>query len=141
MAWCSVSYAVEPTLANLSRWSAYYIYKREEFMKGANVGGFEELILLAVEALGDNAYGVTVQELAEQNAKRAVSLGAVYAALDRLETKKFLKSRVEAGGDYRGGRSRRHFVTTAEGRAALAEIKCQRDAMWRLIASASRRRT
>lgn len=109
-------------------------------VKGTNLGNFEELILLAVEALGEEAYGVTVQELAEQHAERAVSLGAVYAALDRLETKKLLRSWIEAGGQYRGGRSRRHFATTAEGRAALGEIKRQRDAMWRLIASGSRRR-
>ena len=109
-------------------------------MKGANLGGFEELILLAVQALGDNAYGVTVQELAEENAGRAVSLGAVYTALDRLETKKFLKSWVEEGGDYRGGRSRRHFATTPEGMNALHEIKRQRERMWRAIEAASRRR-
>jgi DNA-binding PadR family transcriptional regulator len=109
-------------------------------VKGANLGNFEELVLLAVEVLGEDAYGVTVQELAEQQAERAVSLGAVYAALDRLETKRLLRSWIEAGGEYRGGRSRRHFAITAEGRAALAETKRQRDAMWRLIASASRRR-
>ena len=50
-------------------------------MKGTTLGGFEELVLLAVEALGDNAYGVAVQELAEENAGRPISLGAVYAAL------------------------------------------------------------
>lgn len=104
-------------------------------MKGANLGGFEELILLAVEALGDNAYGVTVQEMAEESAGRAVSLGAVYASLDRLETKKYLRSWVEAGGDYRGGRSRRHFATTADGREALFEIRDQRARMWRTIES------
>ena len=109
-------------------------------MKGSTLGGFEELILLAVEALGDKAYGVTVQELAEENARRAVSLGAVYAALERLETKKYLRSWVEEGGDYRGGRSRRHFATTPEGMDALHEIKRQRERMWRAIDEASRRR-
>jgi PadR family transcriptional regulator PadR len=108
-------------------------------MKGDSLGNFEELVLLSVEALADDAYGVTVQELAEQHAERAVSLGAVYAALDRLERKRFLTSRIEPGGDYRGGRSRRHFTTTTEGRSVLAAIKHQRDAMWRLIASARRR--
>jgi PadR family transcriptional regulator len=93
-----------------------------------------------VEALGDNAYGVTVQELAEENAGRPISLGAVYAALDRLEEKRYLESWVEAGGDYRGGRSRRHFAATADGRAALQEIRRQRERMWRAIESAARRR-
>jgi PadR family transcriptional regulator PadR len=76
-----------------------------------------------------------VQELAEEHAGRPVSLGAVYAALDRLESKRHVKSRMEAGGDYRGGRSRRHFVTTPDGREALFEIKRQRERMWRTIES------
>ena len=104
-------------------------------MKSSPLGGFEELILLAVEALGDDAYGVSVQELAEESAGRPVSLGAVYAALDRLESKRYVKSRMEAGGDYRGGRSRRHFATTPVGREALFEIKRQRERMWRTIES------
>jgi DNA-binding PadR family transcriptional regulator len=104
-------------------------------MKSSPLGGFEELILLAVEALGGDAYGVSVQELAEHNAGRPVSLGAVYAALDRLENKRYVKSWMEAGGDYRGGRSRRHFATTAEGRSALLEIKHQRERLWHAIES------
>ena len=104
-------------------------------MKSSPLGGFEELILLAVEALGDDAYGVPVQELAEENAGRPVSLGAVYAALDRLESKRYVKSWIEAGGEYRGGRSRRHFATTALGRGALLDIKRQRERMWRAIES------
>ena len=102
-------------------------------MKSSPLGGFEELVLLAVEALGDGAYGVSVQELAEESAGRPVSLGAVYAALDRLESKRYVRSRMEAGGDYRGGRSRRHFATTPDGRKALIEIKEQRERMWRTI--------
>jgi DNA-binding PadR family transcriptional regulator len=109
-------------------------------MKATALGGFEELVLLAVEALGEGAYGVAVQEFAEEIAGRAVSIGAVYAALDRLESKKYLSSRVEAGGSYRGGRSRRHFATTSNGRAALHEIRRQRERMWSAIESAARRR-
>lgn len=108
-------------------------------MKGANLGSFEEIILLTVEVLGDRAYGVAVQETAEQQVERAVSLGAVYAALDRLERKGFLTSWIEAGGTYRGGRSRRHFASTAEGRGALREIRRQRERIWRVIDSGSRR--
>jgi DNA-binding PadR family transcriptional regulator len=104
-------------------------------VKSTPLGGFEELILLAVEALGDEAYGVSVQEMAEESAGRPVSLGAVYAALDRLESKRYVTSWMEAGGDYRGGRSRRHFATTAGGRDTLLEIKRQRERMWRTIES------
>jgi DNA-binding PadR family transcriptional regulator len=104
-------------------------------MKSSPLGGFEELILLAVEALGDDAYGVSVQEMAEESAGRPVSLGAVYAALDRLESKRYVKSWMEAGGEYRGGRSRRHFATTPLGREALLDIKRQRERIWRAIES------
>lgn len=109
-------------------------------MKATTLGGFEELVLLAVEALGEGAYGVAVQEFAEESVGRTVSLGAVYAALDRLESKKYLNSWVEAGGTYRGGRSRRHFATTSSGRAALHEIRRQRERMWSVIESVTRRR-
>lgn len=108
-------------------------------MKGAHLGSFEELVLLAVEALGDHAYGVTVQEMAEQSAERAVSLGAVYAGLERLEAKGYLRSWVEPGGAYRGGRSRRHFATTADGRTVLRAMRRQRDRIWRVIESGTRR--
>jgi DNA-binding PadR family transcriptional regulator len=108
-------------------------------MKSSPLGGFEELILLAVEALGDKAYGVSVQELAEEHAGRPVSLGAVYAALDRLESKRYVKSRIEAGGDYRGGRSRRHFATTPGGLAALRQTRAQRERMWQTIESRRQR--
>lgn len=57
-------------------------------MKGDYLGAFEELVLLAVAGVGDDAYGITVQARVERDAGRTVSLGAVYAALDRLEAKK-----------------------------------------------------
>jgi hypothetical protein len=52
-------------------------------MKGENIGEFEELVLLAVRGLGDDATGATVQETIEREAGRSASLGAIYAALDR----------------------------------------------------------
>ena len=55
-------------------------------MKGANLGEFEELTLLAVCAMKGEAYGVPVQQFIEKATGRRVTMGAVYAALDRLET-------------------------------------------------------
>ena len=88
-------------------------------MKGDHLGEFEELVLLAVHGLDAEAYGVSVQLVLSRETSRDVSLGAVYAALDRLETKGLVKSRMAPGTATRGGRSRRAFSITASGAHAL----------------------
>ncbi len=75
-------------------------------MKGSHIGEFEELVLLAVHGLSGDAYGVSVQQMLERETSRTVSLGAVYAALARLEEKELVRSTVTAGTPVRGGRSR-----------------------------------
>ncbi len=88
-------------------------------MKGDHLGEFEELVLLTVKGLVDAAYGVSVHLVLEQETSRTVSLGAVYAALDRLEQKGLVQSQMTAGTSERGGRSRRAFSMTARGTRAL----------------------
>jgi DNA-binding PadR family transcriptional regulator len=110
-------------------------------MKGDYLGAFEELVLLAVAALGDDAYGVPVQERVERDAERIVSLGAVYAALDRLDRKGLVTSWIGESAQYRGGRRKRHFAITAEGRAALGEMRRVREKMWRSLSAAASSRT
>ena len=82
-------------------------------------GAFEQLILLAVLRLGDNAYGMTVRQELETRTGRTVSLGAVYTTLERLENKGYLTSRTAAGGAEREGRARRLFSVHASGVEAL----------------------
>lgn len=88
----------------------------------ATIGQFEQFVLTAVLALGDNAYGVTiharVQELVEP---KSVSLGAVYATLDRLEDKGFVRSRLSDPTPERGGRSKRYYTLEPRGERALRE--------------------
>ena len=67
-------------------------------MKGERLGEFEEFTLLAVRALGDQTYAVPIQKYVEKATARAVSLGAIYAALGRLEAKGFLRSATGADG-------------------------------------------
>jgi DNA-binding PadR family transcriptional regulator len=110
-------------------------------MKGDYLGAFEELVLLAVAGVGAEAYGITVQERVERDAGRTVSLGAVYAALDRLEAKKYVASWLGDTGAYRGGRRKRHFSITADGTAALRDMRRIRDRMWRAVDAPSPRRT
>src|SRR5882762_10383034 len=83
------------------------------------LGEFEHLILLALLRLEDRAYGVTVRQEIEFRARREVSIGAVYATLDRLETKGYVKSRYGDPTPERGGRSKRFFRVTAQGVAAV----------------------
>ena len=92
-------------------------------MKGDHVGEFEEFVLLAAHGLGDEAYGAAVQELLERETSRTVTIGAVYAALDRLEQKGMVRSEVVAGTAVRGGRSRRVFELTARGKKAITTLR------------------
>lgn len=82
------------------------------------LGEFEHIIILALLRLQDRAYGVTVRQEIECRAQREVSIGAVYATLDRLERKGYVKSRRGAPTPERGGRSKRFFRVTAKGMAA-----------------------
>lgn len=86
------------------------------------LAGFEELVLLTVASLGDEAYGVTVQEKLEADTRAAVSIGAVYAVLDRLERKGYVRSWVGGATAERGGRRKRYFKASASGLAALREM-------------------
>ena len=88
-------------------------------MKDDIPGSFEQLVLLAVLRLGDNAYGMTVRRELEMRTDQAVSLGAVYTTLERLEKKGYLASRSAAGGPEREGRARRMFSVEAPGVEAL----------------------
>ena len=92
-------------------------------MKGDQLGAFEELVLLAVHGLGDEAYGMAVRQVLERESGRAVSLGPVYTVLDRLEGKGLVRSTMVAGTPTRGGRSRRVFRLTPAGSRALTSLQ------------------
>jgi DNA-binding PadR family transcriptional regulator len=94
------------------------------------LAGFEELVLLAVASLGDAAYGVTVQERLEAETRSAVSIGAVYAVLDRLERKGHVRSWLGDATAARGGRRKRLFRVTPTGLAALREMDRIRAKLW-----------
>ena len=101
-------------------------------MKDTHLGELEELALLIVVGLGQEAYGVTVQKRLEREAHRPIALGAVYAALGRLERKGYLRSSVGETTPQRGGRRKRMFVATADGLRALRHVRRTREHLWRL---------
>jgi PadR family transcriptional regulator len=87
--------------------------------KGDFLGEFEQLVLLALIRVGEGAYGMTVRREIEERAERDVSIGAVYATLDRLEEKGLVRSYAGDGSDSRGGRPKKCFRITGAGASAL----------------------
>ena len=87
--------------------------------KGEYLGEFEQLVLLAVLRLDENAYGVPIRQEIENCTGRTAAIGAVYATLDRLEQKGLVASRLADATAERGGRAKRYFHVNAEGKAAL----------------------
>ena len=94
------------------------------------LGEFEQIVLLAVLRLGDGAYGVPILEQIEEQTGRRLARGALYTALDRLETKGCLRSRVGEPLRERGGRSRRYFSVTPAAVRALKESKHTLMRLW-----------
>ncbi len=86
------------------------------------LGEFEHVVLLALLRLDDQAYGVAVRREIESRTSRSVSIGAVYATLDRLEAKGYVRSRRGDPTPERGGRAKRFFHVTARGVVALNGI-------------------
>jgi DNA-binding PadR family transcriptional regulator len=102
-------------------------------MKGTNLGEFQELVMLTVGLLYDQAYGVSIKDEVKRQTGRTVTLSTVHAALNRLEDKGFLTSWMGGATEERGGRPKRLFRITAYGKQALEESRQVRNRMWELI--------
>jgi DNA-binding PadR family transcriptional regulator len=100
-------------------------------MKETRLGEFEEVILLLVGILGEDAYAFRISDEFESQTGRAVSIGATHSTLDRLETKGFLKSEMGKSTAERGGRSKRIFTITALGKRVLKDSMDFKVALWR----------
>ena len=95
--------------------------------RGEYLGEFEQIVLLAVARLGADGYGMQIRREIEARTDRAVTIGAVYATLDRLEAKKLVDSK-RSNVD---GVSRRLFSVTANGARALADSRAMRERLWK----------
>lgn len=100
-------------------------------MKGY-LGEFEELVLLTIAALDENAYGVAIKEDIEKRTDRDLSIGALHSTITRLEEKGFVKSWLGDPTQERGGRRKRNFQLTHQGKIALHHVKELRDELWGL---------
>lgn len=90
------------------------------------LGEFEQIVLLAILHLGDDAYGVAIVDAIEERTGRSVSRSSLYITFDRLEAKGFLSSELRTGDESRGGKLRR-YVTVSD--AGLAELQESREAL------------
>ena len=103
-------------------------------MRRSDLGEFEEVVLLTVAVLTPEAYSVVVAEELERETGKTVTTGAVHAALQRLEDKGLVSSRMGQATPERGGRRKRIFTVTAAGHGMLHEVRDLRNRLWDRIA-------
>lgn len=101
------------------------------------IGELEELILLSIAFLGDVAYGYAIKESLLSEAKRNVNLSAVHAALSRLDEKNLITSRFGESTKKRGGKRKKFFNLTNNGRITIEETRNIRNSYWSKISMAS----
>jgi PadR family transcriptional regulator, regulatory protein PadR len=103
-----------------------------EYMKNPiYLSDFELIAMLALLRLRDNAYGVPIAREIEEQTKREVKLGSVYAALERLEEKGFVVSELGEPTQERGGRAKRYFRVTSQGLRLVRETQQTLIKLWR----------
>lgn len=102
-------------------------------MKGTYLGEFEELVLLSVGILYDDAYGLAIVDELEKQTGRPVMISSVHKALVRLEEKGFLKSHMGGATETRGGRDKRLYKLTQAGIKAVNQARELRNAMYQQI--------
>lgn len=102
-------------------------------MKGNNLGELEEIVLLVVGILYDEAYGVAIQEEMAKRCDRKATLSTIHVALHRLEEKGYLESRLDGATNERGGRRKLLFRVTKSGQKALAASRELRNELWHAI--------
>lgn len=102
-------------------------------MKGTYLGEFEELVLLSLGILFDDAYGLAIVDELERQTGRNITISSVHKALVRLEEKGYVKSRMGGATQARGGRAKRLYALTQSGKKVLAESRALRNDMWKQV--------
>lgn len=102
-----------------------------------SLGEFEELVLLMVGAMHDEAYGVVILEQLEKKMNRSLNISAVHVALKRMEDKGFVKSRYGGITEDRGGRRKKFYTVTALGKRILDDQYALRNSLYKEIPKVS----
>src|SRR5829696_3782105 len=100
-------------------------------MARETLGNFELMVLLALMRVRDEAYGVSIAKTIEESTRKTVVLASVYAALERLEEKRIVSSRVGDPTAERGGRAKRYFEITSHGLRQVRETQRALTTLWR----------
>jgi PadR family transcriptional regulator, regulatory protein PadR len=102
-------------------------------MKKYQLGEFEEVVILTIGILNNEAYSVAIKNEIESRLSRSVSMGALHTALKRLEDKGYVRSFAGEGTEERAGRPKRYFEISALGKKAMQYAKDTRDQLWSAI--------
>ena len=102
-------------------------------MKYTKLGAFEELVMLMIGVLDDEAYGVAIKEEITLKTGKRPSIGALHSALSRLEKKGFISSYEGGATKERGGRRKRYYQLTLDGKSALQASYHLRNDLYRQI--------
>jgi len=102
-------------------------------MKKYQLGEFEEIVILTIGVLYNDAYGVSVKKEIENRLSRKVSMGALHTALKRLEDKGYIRSHDGEATEERAGRPKKYFQITALGKKAMEYTRSVRNDLWNAI--------
>jgi PadR family transcriptional regulator, regulatory protein PadR len=105
----------------------------EDMSEHSYLGEFELMVLLTIIRLGDKAYGVPLSRELALRRGREISIGSVYAALDRLETKGLVVSHLGESTPERGGRAKRYFRVTGQGLRTVHETRRVLSKLWQAL--------
>ena len=97
------------------------------------LGEFEQMIMLTLLLLDEQAYGASIRSTLAQEVGREVAIGAIYSTLERLERKAMVTSKLGESTAQRGGRPKRFFKVTAQGQQALKKARAAMDTLWQGI--------
>ena len=106
---------------------------KNKSMKGTYLGEFEEIVMLTIAALFDEAYGLAIKKAMEKETGRKISIGAVHAACNRLQDKGFLDSKWSETSQKRGGKRKKCYNVTLQGQKALKSSFELRNRLWKNI--------
>ncbi len=98
-----------------------------------HIGELEEIIMLTIGVLSEDAYGLAIKNEIDSRLNRKVSMGALHTALYRLEEKGYLHSRLGEATNVRGGKPKRYFQVTMHGQQILKETADHRNLLWKSI--------
>ncbi|MEO1253366.1 MAG: PadR family transcriptional regulator, partial [Bacteroidota bacterium] len=102
-------------------------------MSKEHLGEFEELVLLMIVLLDDDAYGLAIRKALKEHVKRTVTIGAVHATINRLQKKGFIESCLGGASELRGGRKKRLLTITSEGKKMLEKSQEMKVSLWAKI--------